>query len=64
MQKLDLKKEWNDLYQPPSRAVTEVNVPPLTYLMVDGEGDPNTSAAFRQAIEALYSLSYTLKFTL
>jgi hypothetical protein len=44
--------------------LVEVTVPPLTYLMVDGEGDPNTSAAFQQAIEALYSLSYTLKFSL
>ena len=32
--------------------------------MVDGEGDPNNSTAFQQAVEALYSLSYTLKFSL
>jgi hypothetical protein len=32
--------------------------------MVDGKGDPNTSAAFREAIEVLYGLSYTLKFQL
>ena len=32
--------------------------------MVDGEGDPNTSQTYREAIEALFSLSYTLKFTL
>ena len=32
--------------------------------MVDGEGDPNTSKTFEEAIEALYSLSYTLKFSL
>jgi hypothetical protein len=32
--------------------------------MVNGEGDPNTSKAFQEAVEALYSLSYTLKFTL
>jgi hypothetical protein len=32
--------------------------------MVDGEGDPNTSPAFQQAVEALYALSYTLKFSL
>jgi hypothetical protein len=32
--------------------------------MVDGEGDPNTSPAFTHAVEALYSLSYTLKFSL
>jgi len=30
--------------------------------MVDGEGDPNTSQSFSDAIEALYPVSYTLKF--
>jgi hypothetical protein len=64
MEKLDLKKKWKHLYQPPATAITAVDVPPLTYLMVDGEGDPNTSKAFEQAIEALYSLSYTPKFSL
>jgi hypothetical protein len=39
-------------------------MPPLTYLMVDGKGDPNTSPDFRAAIGALYSLAYTLKFSL
>ncbi len=64
MEKLDLKKQWKHLYQPPAGEITTVNVPPLTYLMVDGKGDPNKSEAFEQAVEALYSLSYTLKFTL
>jgi len=64
MQKLDLKKQWKHLYQPKPGTLVEVDVPPLTYLMVDGHGDPNTSAAFQQAVEALYSLSYTLKFSL
>ena len=64
MKKLDLKKQWKHLYQPSATKITAVDVPRLTYLMVDGEGDPNTSLAFEQAIEALYSLSYTLKFSL
>ncbi len=34
----------------------------MNFLMVDGEGDPNTSKSFSDAIEALYPLSYTLKF--
>lgn len=41
-----------------------VQVPRMTFLMVDGTGDPNTSAAFKDAVAALYSLSYTLKFAL
>lgn len=64
MQKLDLKKQWKHLYQPLAGAITAVDVPPLTYLMVGGEGNPNTAPAFQQAIEALYALSYTLKFSL
>lgn len=64
MEKIDLKKQWKQLYQPKAGVVVVVDVPPLNYLMVDGEGDPNTSQSFQDAIEALYSLSYTLKFTL
>ena len=32
--------------------------------MIDGQGDPNTSPGYADAIQALYSLSYTLKFAL
>jgi len=64
MEKLDLKKKWKHLYQPPADAITAVDVPPFNYLMVEGHGDPNTAPAFEQAAEALYSLSYTLKFSL
>jgi hypothetical protein len=46
------------------REPTLVKVPSLTYLMVDGKGDPNVSEDFREAIQALYGLSYTLKFQL
>jgi hypothetical protein len=64
MEKLDLKKQWKHLYQPKADKIVAVDVPPLTYLMVDGEGDPNISQSFQEAVEALYSLSYTLKFSL
>ncbi|MHB8241491.1 MAG: GyrI-like domain-containing protein [Solirubrobacteraceae bacterium] len=30
--------------------------------MIDGHGDPNTAAEFSEAIEALYTISYTAKF--
>jgi len=33
-------------------------------VMIDGHGDPNTSAEYADAIQGLYSLSYTLKFAL
>jgi hypothetical protein len=44
--------------------VDVVDVPPITFLMVGGEGDPNGSVPYQQALEALYAASYTLKFAL
>lgn len=62
MEKLDLRKQWKQLYQPSAREVAEVDVPSFNFLMVDGKGDPNASADYAAAIEALYAVSYTLKF--
>lgn len=39
-----------------------LTVPPRTYLMIDGLGDPNTSAEFAAAVGALYPVAYALKF--
>jgi hypothetical protein len=41
-----------------------VNVPKIHFLMIDGLGDPNSSVVYKQALEALYTVSYTLKFAL
>ena len=41
MQKLDYKKEYKDLYQPPSKP-TIINIPEMLFIAVEGEGDPNT----------------------
>jgi hypothetical protein len=41
-----------------------VRVPSMSFLMVDGHGDPNVSDEYRAAVEALYRLSYTLKFAI
>jgi len=64
MKKVNLKKVFKDLYSPPSKEFVVVDVPPLTYIMVDGEGDPNTSQQYQDAIQVLYALSYTLKFAI
>lgn len=61
MDKIDFRKALKALYAP-GRAFEAVDVPPLTYVMVDGEGDPNTAPAYVQAVEALYATSYALKF--
>lgn len=62
MSKLDLKRELKHLYTPSAKEISVVDVPKLSYLMVDGQGDPNTTAAYAEAVEALFSLSYAIKF--
>lgn len=62
MEKIDLRKQLKHLYQPSAKEVVQVDVPTMNFLMVDGEGDPNTSKDFSDAVEALFSLAYTLKF--
>lgn len=62
MQKIDLKKELKHLYLPSAKDVVQVDVPAFRFLMIDGEGDPNTSQQYAQAVEALFSVSYTVKF--
>jgi len=64
MEKIDLKKDLKHLYRPSAKEIVQVDVPPLRYLMIDGEGDPNTSPEYAQAIETLFSVSYTAKFML
>lgn len=61
MTKIDYKKL--DIYQAKKNQFKIINIPKLQYLMVDGHGDPNTSKEFVYAIEALYAVAYTLKFT-
>lgn len=60
--KIDVKK-LVPAYKATSK-MTMVDVPPMSYLMVDGKGDPNKSKDFEAAIGALYKMSYTLKFTI
>ena len=62
MVKTDFKVEQPELYRPSSKAFELVDVPRMSFLMVDGRGDPATSTAYHEAIEALYSVAYTLKF--
>jgi len=62
MTKIDFKKELKHLYKPSVKTVTAVDVPEMQFLMIDGEGDPNTSVAFQDAIQCLFPVSYTLKF--
>jgi hypothetical protein len=60
--KVDLKKELKHLYGPSAKEVSTVDVPPMSFLMIDGQGDPNTSKEYAEALEALYAVSYAIKF--
>jgi hypothetical protein len=62
MPKIDLKKENKELYNPSSKEVSIIYVPKMNYLMIDGEGDPNISQEYQDAIEALFSVSFKVKF--
>jgi hypothetical protein len=62
MRKVDLKKELKPLYGPPREPVL-VDVPPLTFLAIDGAGDPN-GPEYGAALEALFAVSYRIKFAL
>ena len=43
--RIDVVKDRPELYRPSSTDFVEIEVPPLRYLCIDGEGDPNTSPA-------------------
>ncbi|WP_150255900.1 GyrI-like domain-containing protein [Nocardiopsis deserti] len=59
--KTDFKRTL-DAYQAKRGRFRITEVPDLRYLMIDGHGDPNTSPAFTEAVEALYPVAYKLKF--
>lgn len=60
MKKLDYKKEYQDLYLPTTKP-SIIDVDKICYVVVEGKGNPNTSKAYKESIELLYGLSYTIK---
>jgi hypothetical protein len=66
MEKIELRKQLKHLYAPPARKVEVVDVPELQFAMIDGAieagSEPGLSPAFAEALQALYGISYTLKF--
>jgi hypothetical protein len=61
MDSYDIKKALPTLYAPKHGDFHVVEVPELSFLMIDGHGDPNVSPAYAEALEALFSLSYTVR---
>jgi hypothetical protein len=58
----DYKKKFKDLYMPKTKPAI-IEVPAMTFIMVDGRGDPNTSAEYKHALELLYGLSFSIKMS-
>jgi hypothetical protein len=61
MDKLDYKKVYKELYMPKGNP-TIITVPPINFIMIDGEGNPN-GEEFALATAALYSFSYAVKMS-
>jgi hypothetical protein len=61
---LDLVKTLKPLYSPSAKVPVIVEVPELAFVMLDGRGDPNSAEEYQAALQALYGVAYTLKFTL
>ena len=66
MKTLDLKKELKHVSAPSAKNPEIVQVPRLQFAMIDGAIEkgyqPGNSPAFAEATQAIYSISYTLKF--
>lgn len=59
----DFKKEFKELYQPKT-VPGIVDVPPVVYAAVRGEGDPNEEGgAYKNAVAVLYGILYTIKMS-
>jgi len=58
----DVKREFKHCYAPKNLDWELVDVPEQRFIAVDGRGDPNTSADYAGAVEALYAVAYTIKF--
>lgn len=59
----DFKKEYKEFYMPKKRPEI-VDVPPMNYIAVRGQGDPNEEGgAYKNAIGVLYAIAYTIKMS-
>jgi hypothetical protein len=59
---IDYKKTEKGLYQPKTTP-SIIDVPQMTFIAVDGKGDPNANAEYTAAVTLLYGLSYTIKMS-
>ena len=59
----DFKKEYKEFYMPRNKPEI-VTVPPMNYIAVRGQGDPNQEdGEYKQAIGLLYGIAFTIKMS-
>ncbi len=59
----DYKKEYKEFYMPPKKP-TIVNVPPMNFIAVSGQGDPNDEDSdYKKSIGLLCAVAYTIKMS-
>jgi hypothetical protein len=63
MTRIDYKKELKQFYHAKLGKPEVVQMPAMNFIMIDGKGDPNTSQEYIDAIQTLYPVAYTIKFT-
>jgi len=63
MKSHDVKRELKHLYAPRNATWALLDVPEQQFLAIGGSGNPNTTAEYAAAVEALYTVAYTLKFS-
>ncbi len=59
----DYKKEYREFYQPPKKPGIVI-VPPMNYIAVCGQGDPNAEdGRYKASVGLLYAVAFTLKMS-
>lgn len=59
----DYKKEYKEFYMPKNKPGI-VTVPPMNYIAVRGQGDPNREdGEYKQSIGLLYGIAFTIKMS-
>jgi hypothetical protein len=62
MAPFDFKKEYKELYLPKGTP-SIISIPEMRFIMVQGKGNPNTSDYYKEAVELLYGISYSIKMS-
>lgn len=59
----DYKKEYKEFYMPKNKP-SIVEIPPMNYIAVRGQGDPNVEGSeYKESISLLYGIAYTIKMS-